>query len=102
VTDVIQPAAVPDRRQAALEASCDALIALQLVHALSADAAGELRSVVAQTNQAIELLRSVIDGLRLTLIRETTSIAQGFVLHAPGQIRVVPNAVPQSKPRRTA
>lgn len=89
-----------DHVEAALEASCDALITLQLIHASAMSPSAEVGDIEDQITQAIRSQRHVIAELRL-LRNEGNSPILGFVLRTDvadaGNV-----APPQPKPRRTA
>lgn len=64
----------PDRLEAALQASCEALIALELIHALARD---ELET---HAVRAIESLRRAIAELRAARGEEPSALVHGFVI----------------------
>jgi hypothetical protein len=85
MSDASQSSTVHDHVEAALEASCDALIALQLVRVLVAEDPVDLQAVHVQASEAVDCLRQAVDELRLTLTRDPSSVSLGFVLRAPSR-----------------
>lgn len=67
---------LPDYYEAALQASCDALIALEVARALCPD----VSSMKGRTAASIRSLRCTIMELRDAASGETTAPASGFVL----------------------
>jgi len=97
----IQPAL--DHLEAALEASCASLIALESTR----DQVLDSRAVHGQITRGIESIRAAIAELRSAHDSETSLFAFGFVLAAtPGSRhadREAPDhGAPQVRPRRTA
>ena len=97
----IQPAL--DHLEAALEASCASLIALESIR----DHAVDARPIHDQVTRAVESTRAAIAELRAVHDSETSMFAFGFVLAAaPGWRRAergTPDqGSPQVRPRRTA
>ncbi len=97
----IQPAL--DHLEAALEASCAGLIALESIR----DQAVDARALHDQVTRAVESVRAAIAELRAVHDSETSMFAFGFVLAAaPGWRRAVhatpDQGAPQVRPRRTA
>lgn len=91
-----------ERVDAALEASCEALVALQLVRGLASD-----ESLKLHTTRAIELVRRSIKELRAARGEPPSPFAYGFVLGRQARPSPEPEPDPeprpgQSKPRRTA
>lgn len=68
-----------DPLEAALEASCGALITLEAIHCTAAGI-GEPDGVGAHLAHAVSALREAIDELRLAHINHATGVALGFVL----------------------
>lgn len=77
------PLSSPDHLEAAIEASCETLVALQLIGETAADQEG----VGAQTRRAIRSLRRAIDELRTERAERASAVAFGFVVGAPSQRR---------------
>jgi hypothetical protein len=73
----------PDHVRAALEASCGALIALELIRARMTDAADDVRSMQGHITEAIDSLTQAIGELRLARDDQASAVALGFVLR-PG------------------
>ena len=88
------------------------MIALQLVEAALASAAGDLQTARELNRQAISSVRAEIEELRLGLGEAHGSFAMGFVLRPEQTTRALGALSPesqstlspesQSKPRRTA
>ncbi len=85
----------------AIEASCVALVSLELIGSCPGDAGEEIRTAQSEVRKVIELLRAALAELRLEEGEETSALAFGFVMGAvpewPSQ-----QADDQLKPRRTA
>jgi hypothetical protein len=80
----------PDHVQAALEASCAALITFESLRTLGANPTIDLRGVQEHTTQAIESLRLAIAQLRLAKGGEPGVLTMGFVVAGdPGSARRV-------------
>ena len=97
----IQPALA--HLEAALEASCASLIALESIR----DQAVDARPVHDQITRAVESVRAAIADLRAVHDSDTSMFAFGFVLAAaPGWRRAArgtpDQGAPQVRPRRTA
>ena len=91
----IQPAL--GHLEAALEASCASILALDSIR----DEALDARSIYAQITRGVEALRAAINELRAVHDAETSMLAFGFVLAAsPGWQDET--AGRQVSPRRTA
>jgi hypothetical protein len=91
---------VLDRIGAALEATCDALMALQSIDVLPAMPGSEQGN--GHVECAISHLRHAVDELRDAQAKGQTGLALGFVL-ARDQRSVTSDSEPgQSSPRRTA
>ncbi len=90
---------VLDRIEAALEATCAALMTLQSIDVLPsiADDAGEV-----EVAQAISHLRQAIDKLRDARAEGQTGLALGFVLAGDRREPDHRDPANQSSPRRTA
>jgi hypothetical protein len=94
-----------DRIEAALEASCGALVTLESINpdALDGPDPAVMRGHV---GDAIKSLRHTIEELRLAQNNGACALAIGFVLKGNGRVpRAVeppPSDPGQSKPRRTA
>ena len=72
----------------AIEASCVALVRLELIRCASGDGADEVRSAERQIRQLIDSLRSALAELRLEHGDEESALAFGFVVGADrGQFR---------------
>jgi hypothetical protein len=94
------PDSPPDHVEAALEASCDTLVVLQLLRALGAD---DISGAEGQATQAIRSLRAAIAELRAAQELRGSGIAAGFVVATDRPPRTaMPDVAPQSRPRRTA
>jgi hypothetical protein len=113
--------AAAEHVDAALEATCESLVALQLIRALGAD---DLHGGEGQATNAIKLVQRAITELRALRLERTSVLAFGFVAGAPATVAgspppaaspgapaVAPPATPvapdperpsQSRPRRTA
>jgi hypothetical protein len=99
-----QPYPSKELIESTLEASCDALISLELVEATLASGAGD-QPARERNRQAIEAVRAAIDELRFSLEGGHSSFAMGFVLRREQTTRALASLSPdevQSKPRRTA
>ena len=92
----IQPAL--GHLEAALEASCASLIALESIR----DEALDARPIHAQITRGVESLRAAIAALRAVHEDETSMLAFGFVLAATPGWRQNETAGHQVSPRRTA
>jgi len=92
----IQPALV--HLEAALEASCAGLIALESIR----DEALDARPVHAQITRGVESLRAAIAELRAVHDTKTSLLAFGFVLAASPGWQRNETAGDQLSPRRTA
>ena len=79
MTDLPERNSAVEHYEAALEATCDTLITLQLVNAAAA-AGEEIGDVEEGINGAISSLRSAIAELRLAHTEEQTARVLGFVL----------------------
>ncbi len=99
-----------DHYEAALEASCDALITLQLISASTASSCAEGEQLQGETPRAlkpphrtIKALRHAIEELRLAQNVARNALALGFVVGTDAA-NWAPTESPgtQSKPRRTA
>jgi hypothetical protein len=66
----------------AIEASCVALVRLELIRCASGDGAGEIASAENQIRQVIDSLRSALAELRLERGDEESALAFGFVVGA--------------------
>ena len=93
----------PDKLQAALEASCGALMTLQAIDRSAAAGAGEGHALHEHLVRAIESLRSAIAELRLAHDNQASMVGLGFVAEGqPPPLPGKPNASRQASPRRTA
>lgn len=90
---------VLDRIEAALEATCDALMTLQSVDTLPsiANDPGEVHVA-----QAISHLRQAVDELRDARSERQTGLALGFVVASDRRESGRRDSASQSSPRRTA
>jgi hypothetical protein len=80
---MIDPSAPPKALphvEAALEASCESLITLQLMRALVIEPPEEIGRLEAQTNRAIKSLRRAMAELRLACGEQPNMLPVGFVL----------------------
>lgn len=68
--------ASPDHLDPALEASCEALVALQLMRTLGGD---QIQGAEGQMSRAIKSLRLAIAELRMARIQRASALAHGFV-----------------------
>ena len=84
--------------EAALEASCASILALDSIR----DEALDARSIYAQITRGVEALRAAINELRAVHDTEISMLAFGFVLAAPPGWQRNEAAGRQVKPRRTA
>ena len=91
---------VPDRIGAALEATCDALMALQSIEVLSSMTESELGEV--HVERAVSHLRHAVDELRDAQAQGQTGLALGFVLARDQRGLTIDGEPGQSSPRRTA
>ena len=91
---------VLDRITTALDATCDALMALQSLDPLAA--AGDGKRVDGHVGQAISHLRLATDELREALTQGQTGLALGFVLARDCRNPTDDEELDQSSPRRTA
>lgn len=89
----------PEHIQAAVEASCDALLALQLIRARIGTRADA--GVEPELSQAIVSVRQTIEELRSAYGDDAGVLTLGFVVGARRGCKR-PAAGPQSSPRRTA
>jgi hypothetical protein len=85
----------------AIEASCVALVSLELISSCPGDASEEIRIAQSEVRKVIELLRAALAELRLEGGEAQTALAFGFVM---GAVPEWPSQRPedQLKPRRTA
>lgn len=92
-----------DRIEAALEASCGALVTLESLNLGAADGLSDLDGMQGHVGLAITSLRDAIQELRLAQSNGSSVLAIGFVLKGnsrePGPVKP---GTGQSKPRRTA
>jgi hypothetical protein len=92
-----------DRIEAALEASCGALVTLESIKPGPADGLRDADRMQAHVGLAIASLRGAIEELRLAQSNGSSALAVGFVLKGNGRPRRGVTAGPgQSNPRRTA
>ncbi len=96
-----------DRIEAALEASCGALVTLESIHSDPAgDRSDDQDGMLGHVGLAIRSLRNVIEELRLAQNNGACALAVGFVLKGNGRVPRAADPPPpdpgQSKPRRTA
>jgi hypothetical protein len=99
-----------DHYEAALEASCDTLIALQVIRASATSPAVEvgrvetqlMRAISRQVTRAIRSQRRAIAEVRLARNEPETTPILGFVLEADVADCGVSSLRAQSRPRRTA
>ena len=99
MSDQSDPRVTSDHLEAALEASCDTLIALQMIRAL-AHGQGLLER---HATQAIKSLQCAIAELRNVREAEASALAFGFVLETRSQFASdAKHREAQSRPRRTA
>lgn len=90
---------VLDHVEAALEASCGALITLQRIDADLADRIGP-NDIQRHVARAVQSLRGAIEELRRAHGTGANALALGFVLEGERRASAADSA--QSKPRRTA
>ncbi len=97
---------VLDRIEAALEASCGALVTLESINSDAASGSDDRDGTAGHVGLAIRSLRTVIEELRLAQNNGACLLAIGFVLkgnrRVPGAAELLPLDPGQSKPRRTA
>jgi hypothetical protein len=92
-----------DHYEAALEASCDTLITLQLLHASAEEASTPVAEVERHISRAIRSLRHAITELRLAHGERRNMLTMGFVVEAEvADPESVASEITQSKPSRTA
>jgi hypothetical protein len=95
-----------DRIEAALEASCGALVTLESINPDALEGPDNPVGMRGHVGQAIRSLRQTIEELRLAQNNGACALAIGFVLKGNGRVpRAVeppPSDPGQSKPRRTA
>ncbi len=99
-----------DRIEAALEASCAALVTLESINSVAGDGSDNGDSMGGHIGLAIGSLRNVIEELRLAQNNGACALAIGFVLKGNGRVprALDPRLDPlppdpgQSRPRRTA
>jgi hypothetical protein len=92
-----------DHFEAALEASCETLITLQLMRALVIEPSENVAHLEAETNRAITSLRRAIVELRLASGEEPGLLPVGFVLgRDQADDSDVAFPATYSRPRRTA
>jgi hypothetical protein len=92
-----------DRIEAALEASCGALVTLESIKPGPADDLRGIDGTHGHLRLAIGSLREAIEELRLAQSKGSSALASGFVLEGNGRApRGVQPDPGQSKPRRTA
>lgn len=97
----IQPAL--DHLEAALQASCATLIALQSTRIAARGRVDDAHLIEAQIGEAIASLGEAIDELRALHDVDTSGLAFGFVLAAdPKWSRTAMRRRRQFRPRRTA
>jgi hypothetical protein len=91
---------VLDRIGAALEATCDALMALQSIDVLPAMPKSEHGD--GHVERAVSHLRHAVDELRDAQAQGQTGLALGFVLARDQRSLTTDGEPDQSSPRRTA
>lgn len=91
-----------DRIEAALEASCGALVTLESINSGVADRVSDVDAAQGHVRLAIRALRKVIEELRLAQNNGSSALAIGFVMKGNGRVSSVEFDPGQSKPRRTA
>lgn len=103
MNDSVESRTEGDHYEAALEASCDALMTLQSLCAAMTQPVAELGGSDNELARAIHSLRRAIAELRMARPGRSGSVVDAFVLapDAPGSPATGPT-VGQSKPRRTA
>ena len=103
MTDLPESHTADDHYQAALEASCDTLITLQLLRASATGSSAEVGDVEGQITLAIRSQRRAIAELRLAKTEPGNTPVIGFVTGAdvPDSTSVAALST-QSRPRRTA
>jgi hypothetical protein len=92
-----------DRVEAALEASCAALVTLESINPGAADGTSDIDATQRHVGLAISALRDAIEELRLAQSDGSSALAIGFVLK--GRDRAPRGSTAdsgQSNPRRTA
>jgi hypothetical protein len=87
-----------DRLEAALEASCAALVAVRCTQAHPTELDGNLDDVTEEIVRTISRLREAIADLRSVSGEQSSALASGFVLGTDGES----SAETQVRPRRTA
>jgi hypothetical protein len=103
MTDPPESRTAVDHYEAALEASCDALITLQLIHASATSSLAEIEDVEGQITRAIKTLQRATAELRLARTERRNKLISGFVVETyTGDSGGVASVLAQSKPRRTA
>ena len=95
-----------DRIEAALEASCGALVTLESINSDAGDGSDDADGTRSHVGLAIRSLRDVIEELRLAQSNGACTLAIGFVLKANGRVPRALDSLPpdpgQSRPRRKA
>lgn len=91
-----------DLIEAALEASCGALVTLETIDAGRADGLSDVDGTQGHVRLAIRSLREVIEELRLAQSNGSSALANGFVMKGHGRASRANPDPGQSKPRRTA
>ena len=92
------PTPIVDHLEAALEATCGTLIALESMGTRAGEFAGEISALKANVARATSELRDAISELRSLRGERTSTLAFGFVVESVGGS---PRET-QPKPRRTA
>lgn len=92
-----------DRIEAALEASCGALITLESLNCRATGSTDEADGMQEHIGQATRSLREAIESLRAAQSDGADALALGFVLKLDGSAAPVSwREAGQSNPRRTA
>ncbi len=80
MTPALDSPPIPDHLKAALEASCGALVAMEVARAHLSRAKTDLRPITSETEQAIELVKNVISELHALRGRPRGPLSLGFVI----------------------
>jgi hypothetical protein len=102
MTDLPESHACDDHYEAAIEASCDALITLQLIRASATSSSDQIADIEGQITRAIQSLQRTVAELRLAQAERRSAFVIDFVLGTDVGDCGVESGRTQSTPRRTA